>query len=162
MRIERPSRSPTSDASLIPMINVVFLLLVFFMVAGTVRPSEPLEVTPPESARFADAPVARRTLHLAADGTLVLDDEPVGIATLAPALARSAAPSAVRGGAAGTASAPTSGAAPADGATGRDRLALRADAGTSFASLRGTIDALRAAGIEEVELITVRVPAAGS
>lgn len=155
MRIERPEPPGASDASLIPMINVVFLLLVFFMVAGTIRAPDPIETTPPTSERIAEVPYARRTLHLAADGTLALDGEALGATPLAVALARPAAEDDAR---------PVGG----DPAT-RDEanesgavLTLRADAGASFALLRETIDALRAAGITQVELITIRVPTDGT
>ena len=147
MRLERLPPAAPSDVSLIPMINVVFLLLVFFLIAGTVRAPEPLEATPPESSRTAAAPRAERTLHLAADGTLALDDRPVSLETLGDAL--SGTPSGTR----------TGGRAEPGPDGGSDRIALRADARTSFATLRATVRALRATGVREVELITVRVPA---
>ncbi len=37
------------EISLIPLINIIFLLLIFFMVAGQVQQMETLEVTPPKS-----------------------------------------------------------------------------------------------------------------
>ena len=51
------------------MINVVFLLLVFFLMTATIAPPEPFEVTPPESR--ADAPAEiDRPLFVGADGQL--------------------------------------------------------------------------------------------
>ncbi len=36
--------------SIVPMINVVFLLLIFFLMTSTLTGPEPFEVTPPETA----------------------------------------------------------------------------------------------------------------
>ena len=69
----QPHRSTVSDNNLIPMINVVFLLLIFFMVAGIVRISDPLPLRPPESVGD-NLVFAQTVLYVAADGTLMLDD----------------------------------------------------------------------------------------
>ncbi|SEF62429.1 ExbD/TolR family protein [Marinobacterium lutimaris] len=42
-------RSSGDDDNMIPLINVVFLMLIFFMIAGQISKSDPLETTPPES-----------------------------------------------------------------------------------------------------------------
>lgn len=47
MRIPSAYRPQQSDAHLIPLINVVFLLLIFFMMAGTFTTPEPLDVDAP-------------------------------------------------------------------------------------------------------------------
>lgn len=39
------------DDSLVPMINVVFLLLIFFMVAGTFKLIAPVDIDIPDSSR---------------------------------------------------------------------------------------------------------------
>ena len=39
------------DDSLVPMINVVFLLLIFFMVAGTFKLVAPVDIDIPDSSR---------------------------------------------------------------------------------------------------------------
>lgn len=44
------SRRPPRD-SIVPMINVAFLLLIFFLMTAVLEPPDPLEATPPE-ARF--------------------------------------------------------------------------------------------------------------
>lgn len=38
---------PPKDEAIIPMINVVFLLLIFFLMTAQIAPPEPFEVTPP-------------------------------------------------------------------------------------------------------------------
>lgn len=42
--------------SVVPMINVVFLLLIFFLMTAQIAPPDPVDVTPP-SVTLADGPV---------------------------------------------------------------------------------------------------------
>ena len=42
-----PRRKPAE--SIVPMINVVFLLLIFFLMTAQIAPPEPFDVTPPEA-----------------------------------------------------------------------------------------------------------------
>jgi len=133
------------DDGVIPMINIVFLLLVFFMVAGTIQPPDPIDTRPPSSERDGEMPSASRVLHLGADGTLALDGERLILSELTMAV---------------SVTEPTEPYVSIDepgvsmDETGDDPLALRADANVPFALLRDTIDALRAAGVRQVELIT--------
>jgi biopolymer transport protein ExbD len=46
---ETAKRQPASDDNLIPLINIVFLLLIFFMVAGQIQRSDPHKIDPPDS-----------------------------------------------------------------------------------------------------------------
>ncbi|MBN2905514.1 MAG: biopolymer transporter ExbD [Rhodobacteraceae bacterium] len=50
------------------MINVVFLLLIFFLMSARLAPPEPFQTTPPHAS--GGAPVVGDTLYLSADGTL--------------------------------------------------------------------------------------------
>jgi len=55
------------------MINVVFLLLIFFLMTAQIAPPEPFEVTPPESS--AEAPAeGRQILYVSAGGEMALGD----------------------------------------------------------------------------------------
>ncbi|HDR29390.1 ExbD/TolR family protein [Rhodovulum sp.] len=54
--------------SIVPMINVVFLLLIFFLMSARIAPPEPFEAAPPRAA--AQDPVAGDTLYLSGDGAL--------------------------------------------------------------------------------------------
>lgn len=59
-----------------PLVNIVFLLLIFFMLAGTLRSPEALEVDPPETAAGlppASAGSDTRTLILDRHGVVALD-----------------------------------------------------------------------------------------
>jgi len=39
----------STDDNLVPLINVVFLMLIFFMVAGQIRASDAVSIMPPDS-----------------------------------------------------------------------------------------------------------------
>lgn len=62
-----PSRRPQDN--LLPMINVIFLLLIFFLLAAQLTAPEPFPVTPPEAQAQAEAE-GKFTLHIAADGRI--------------------------------------------------------------------------------------------
>lgn len=64
-----PSPRRPRGESIVPMINVVFLLLVFFLMTATIAPPDPFEVTPPESTAETE-PDLDQPLHVAADGRL--------------------------------------------------------------------------------------------
>ncbi|WP_168193214.1 biopolymer transporter ExbD [Rhodophyticola sp. CCM32] len=58
--------------SIVPMINLVFLLLIFFLMTAQIAPPEPFPVTPPE-ARADPAGPAPDTLYIATDGMLAYE-----------------------------------------------------------------------------------------
>ncbi|WP_116599716.1 ExbD/TolR family protein [Primorskyibacter marinus] len=60
----RAAREPV-----VPMINVVFLLLIFFLMTASLTPPDPLPLTLPQSASEAAADQAN-TLYLASDGRI--------------------------------------------------------------------------------------------
>lgn len=43
------TNSKNTDDNLVPLINVVFLMLIFFMVAGQIRATDAVPITPPDS-----------------------------------------------------------------------------------------------------------------
>ncbi|WP_415402149.1 ExbD/TolR family protein [Tateyamaria sp. SN3-11] len=58
--------------NIIPMINVVFLLLIFFLMTSQIAPPETLDVTPPEAETGLDGD-GDLTLYLDASGQLGFD-----------------------------------------------------------------------------------------
>ena len=76
MRIARPAPR-TAPETVIALIDVVFFLLVFFMLIGRLDATAPFDVTPPQAATGADMPGGGATLSVAADGALALDGAPV-------------------------------------------------------------------------------------
>ncbi|RLJ98477.1 ExbD/TolR family protein [Ruegeria conchae] len=76
MRIFRPARRHHPE-TIIALIDVVFFLLVFFMLIGRMDATAPFDVTPPTALTGADMPAGGITLSVAADGTMALDGEEV-------------------------------------------------------------------------------------
>ncbi len=78
LNIDNATQKATSDDNLIPLINVVFLMLIFFMVAGQISRSDAIKIEPPFSNndnRGAESdPV---TLLVSADGAIYLQDEAI-------------------------------------------------------------------------------------
>ena len=76
--------------NLVPLINVIFLLLVFFMLAGTLRSPEPFGVKLPESTTSDKSEVEpiyeQAVLVAASDGRLSLNGHDIAWADLPAAL----------------------------------------------------------------------------
>lgn len=68
MQFEMPAQRPRSE-SVVPMINIVFLLLIFFLMTAQIAPPAPFEVTPPEAENETPAE-GTFTLHISPEGTL--------------------------------------------------------------------------------------------
>lgn len=63
----RPKRRPAE--AILPMINVVFLLLIFFLMTAQIAPRAPFAVTPP-AAPAEGVPEGAGVLFAGADGAL--------------------------------------------------------------------------------------------
>ncbi|BAQ68565.1 biopolymer transporter ExbD [Rhodovulum sulfidophilum] len=61
-------RQGTRGESIVPMINVVFLLLIFFLMSARLVPPAPFEAEPPRAD--GAEPAAGEMLHLSASGDL--------------------------------------------------------------------------------------------
>lgn len=148
MFLEKRARrtNASTDDSLIPMINVVFLLLVFFMVAGTIEPPDPFQVEPPESDKVNESH-AQNIVYLASNGLLALNGEILLDADLDQALQALAE---------GTDATLADNTAERlnENASENQALGLQLDAGVTFKQLRALVKSLLAAGFTEVELIT--------
>ncbi len=130
----RSPRSQTSgdDERILPLINVVFLLLIFFMLAGSLTAMDPFEVRPPESA--SDAPDEEQSLLVlvGADGRLALDGQVLEAAALREAVA-------------------------ARLATAPDlSTRLKADASAEAVRVVEVMELLQTAGVRHLQLLTVR------
>ena len=81
MQFARPESRKTAENTL-PLINIVFLLLIFFMIAGRLAEPDPLGVTPPVSA--SERPPGERDIevHIAAGGQMALEGETIEAADL--------------------------------------------------------------------------------
>jgi biopolymer transport protein ExbD len=85
MKIRRPlPRHPPE--TIVALIDVVFFLLIFFMLIGRMDASAPFEVLPPQAGSGADLPAGGVILAIAADGSLALDGSAILPGALLPAL----------------------------------------------------------------------------
>ena len=67
----QPQKQPVE--SIVPMINVVFLLLIFFLMTAQIAPPDALEVSPPDA--LSDTPAeAELTLYVDKEGTVAFRD----------------------------------------------------------------------------------------
>ncbi|UWQ75383.1 biopolymer transporter ExbD [Leisingera sp. M658] len=127
MDLTEAPRRPRTE-SIVPMINVVFLLLIFFLMTSRLAQPDPFEVAPPDAAIEAD-PGAGPVLYINAEGRMHFDGAEGG-----EALTRLAA---------------VSGGTPV--------LQLRADARLEAKALARLLRQLAAAGFSQAELV-VRQP----
>lgn len=68
MKLPSPKRASRSDIDMVPMINFAFLLLIFFMLAGTLVPAQKMPIDPPRSALATPADPSGNVLLITADG----------------------------------------------------------------------------------------------
>ncbi len=73
----RRRRRANEDQRVLPLINVVFLLLIFFMVAGKLAHSDAVRITPPVSDSESRTDDTNLQILFAADGRIFLGGETV-------------------------------------------------------------------------------------
>lgn len=74
MIIPDPKRYTHSDENLLPMINIIFLLLIFFMIAGVIAASDELDLTLLSSQTGQETDLNEQALLLAANGHLIFGE----------------------------------------------------------------------------------------
>lgn len=72
MKLSRPPRRQTPE-TIIALIDVVFFLLVFFMLIGRMDATSPFEVLPATALTGSDMPAGGATVSIGANGDLALD-----------------------------------------------------------------------------------------
>ena len=126
MFVEKQSqRRVTLDMS--PMMDIVFLLLIFFLVTSTFLPDDGMDLELPESTTAAPSDMAPTMISVAEDGALQLDGEAITVQELQQRVA--ALPEA-----------------------DRQRITVRADARVDYGVIVRIIDALRNAGVTGLSL----------
>ncbi|MEX0351323.1 MAG: ExbD/TolR family protein [Paracoccaceae bacterium] len=86
MRITRPTPRNQPE-TIIALIDVVFFLLVFFMLIGRMDATAPFDVTPPTGTTGSDMPAGGVTLSVSAGGALALDGVEIDLAGAEEAIA---------------------------------------------------------------------------
>ena len=130
MRFARP-RPRNDDERILPLINVVFLLLIFFMLAGRFSAADPFQIDPPRSASDGVATERDILVLVGADGRLALDGEIIEEAALGAAVANRLSPDK------------------------KVQLWLKADGGAETTRVVEVMELLRAAGAQRLRLLTV-------
>ena len=69
-----------------PLIDVVFILLVFFMLAGVVRPTAPFPVSPAETTAEDTGELESLVILVDVDGRLAINGDPIRRDDLGPAV----------------------------------------------------------------------------
>jgi biopolymer transport protein ExbD len=128
--VPRRSHGVSDDERILPLINIVFLLLIFFMVAGQLAASDRFAIEPLR-AGSDKAPAGRIMVLVGTGQRLAVDGEPVSMRALPERLSTDR--------------------------EGGDDLRIRVKADGRVPALRviAIIEQLRAAGAEEIDLLTV-------
>jgi biopolymer transport protein ExbD len=130
---DEPRRRPPYE-TMVPLINVVFLLLIFFLLAGSMGPSEPVSVSLPKGT-FDDRNTREpATLFMEKDGFVWL-----GKNMVPPELSGLLIKGFLK-------------------EAGTDRVAIKADQEAPADSLLTLMEGLRAAGVKEVTIQTEQAP----
>lgn len=72
--IQRTGEEKSTGLQLTPMIDVVFLLLIFFMVATVMKAPPPFSVVLPQSLKREDFPRKRYNVFISEEGRVSVDD----------------------------------------------------------------------------------------
>lgn len=72
MRLSRPHPRRLPE-TIVPLIDVVFFLLVFFMLIGRMDATAPFAIDPPRAAAGTDLPGGGATVAIGAGGAMALD-----------------------------------------------------------------------------------------
>lgn len=67
-------RTKGSDEHILPLINVVFLLLIFFMIAGKLTPSDPFKITPSTSISSTKTIPDSAIIHMGKKGEITFQN----------------------------------------------------------------------------------------
>ena len=109
------------------MMDIVFLLLIFFLVTSTFLPDSGMDLELPESTTATQSELAPTMISVAEDGALRLDGEAISVEELQQRVA--ALPQ-----------------------SDRQRITVRADARVDYGVIVRIIDALRNAGVNGLSL----------
>lgn len=130
MKLKTPPRGGHAD-NILPMINIVFLLLIFFMLAGALQSADIFEIEPVTSLAGQDDVLGPQTILISADGRFGIGDHQ---------LSRDEVLQTVKTWQADTPDV---------------TVRVKADGGTSAAGFVRLMEGLRALGIKELQLLTL-------
>ena len=74
--LETPIRIKRKEINLIPMINIIFLLLTFFILAGTIEKIDPFSLNLPTATKRGDIKPQRISIiYIHKDGRIAVNDD---------------------------------------------------------------------------------------
>jgi len=76
MKLSTPHRE-RKEENLVPLINIVFLILIFFLVASTIRPFTDRQVKLAETIEASKSSVVPRMVVVRADGARLVNNQPI-------------------------------------------------------------------------------------
>ena len=83
MRIKAKKKIMNNEDNLLPLVNIIFLLLIFFMLAGVIAKQKELHNVNLASATIEEYNEDNKnTLFINVDGSLSLNDQPITESTL--------------------------------------------------------------------------------
>ncbi len=89
IQLDTVNRKPSrTDDGVIPLINVVFLMLIFFMIAGQIQRSDAVAITPPNSISEIKKVEEPYIVLMRFDGALYFQDQPLEQQQLVEELSR--------------------------------------------------------------------------
>jgi len=116
--------------AMIPLVNIVFLMLIFFLLAGTIAPTDPVDVALPTGQMNDEGVAEVETLYVDNEGFIWLDDKPMD-PQFAAYMLRGHLKEA-----------------------GTTSLAIKSDADAPADALLHLMEGLRNVGIERVQIVT--------
>ena len=145
MRFDVPRPRKDDEQSILPLINVVFLLLIFFILAGKLSAVDPIAVEPPRSAGDGSLEAQDLIVVLGADGTLIV-----------PEALRAAIGSAAVSTTSATVDPATKPATAAQRSAAPIRTVwLKADGSADSLDVIAAIETLHDAGVQRLQLVTL-------
>lgn len=85
MKIQQETIRHAGERNIVPMINVVFLLLIFFLLAGTLTQRPPFELDPVATTLQPPGEAPEGGLYVSATGQMFFQGRPVTVEGLAAA-----------------------------------------------------------------------------
>lgn len=74
--LENKGRVGRKEINLIPLVNIIFLLLTFFMVAGTIEKVDPFALNLPDASKKGDnKPQRVNIVYMHKDGRIAVNDD---------------------------------------------------------------------------------------
>ena len=128
MIVNEPKSYRHNDENMLPMINIVFLLLIFFMLAGAISAADRFKIKPTEVAAAEQTLAGNSVLLLGRNGRLAIGAEELTLIQLTARFKAVEKPL-------------------------EQALQLKVDADTPSATLFDVLRALNAAGVEKVRLL---------